>query len=55
VGDSDVIDARGKTAGGKLWRYVGTFGESASYYEVDPRDAALPDRFLDGACVAAGK
>jgi hypothetical protein len=55
VGDSDVIDAHGKTAGGKLWRYVGTFGESASYYEVDPRDAALPDRFLDGACVAAGK
>ena len=54
IGDSDVIDARGKTSGGKLWRYVGTFGESASYYEVDPRDAALPDRFLDGACVASG-
>ncbi|HYL38875.1 MAG TPA: carboxypeptidase-like regulatory domain-containing protein [Bryobacteraceae bacterium] len=54
AGDSDVIDARGKTAAGKLWRYVGTFGESASYYEVDPHDAALPDRFLDGACAAGG-
>lgn len=55
LGDVDVIDARGKTSEGKLWRYVGTFGESASYYEVDPRDAALPDRFLDGVCSAAGK
>jgi hypothetical protein len=50
LGDSDVIDARGKNSDGKLWRYVGTFGESASYYEVDPRDAALPNRFLDGVC-----
>ncbi len=49
-GDSDVIDARGKDSDGKVWRYVGTFGESASYYEVDPSDAALPDRFLDGVC-----
>jgi hypothetical protein len=55
LGDVDVIDARGKTSEGKLWRYVGTFGESASYYEVDPRDAALPDRFLDGVCSSAGK
>jgi hypothetical protein len=54
TGDLDVIDARGKTSGGKLWRFVGTFGQSASYYEVDPRDAGLPDRFLDGAC-AVGK
>ncbi len=50
LGDSDVIDARGKNSDGKLWRFVGTFGESASYYEVDPSDAALPDRFLDGVC-----
>jgi hypothetical protein len=52
AGDLDVIDARGKNRDGKLWRYVGTFGESASYYEVDPKDAALPDRFLDGVCQA---
>jgi hypothetical protein len=49
-GDSDVIDARGKTVDGKVWRFVGTFGESASYYQVDPGDAALPDKFLDGVC-----
>ncbi len=54
-GDSDVIDARGKTSDGKLWRFVGTFGESASYYQVSPRDAALPDRFLDGVCAPADK
>ena len=52
-GESDVIDARGKTSDGKVWRFVGTFGESASYYEVDPSDAALPDRFLDGVCAPA--
>lgn len=53
VGDSDVIDARGKNSDGNMWRYVGTFGESASYYEVNPRDAILPDRFLDGVCAPA--
>ena len=48
---SQIIDARGKTSAGKLWRYLGRFGESASYYEVDKRDAALPDRFMDGVCI----
>jgi len=52
-GDADVIDARGKTIDGKLWRFVGTFGESASYYQVNPSDAALPDKFLDGVCAPA--
>jgi hypothetical protein len=51
IDDSEIIDARGKTVDGKLWRYLGRFGESASYYEVDARDAGLADRFLDGACV----
>jgi hypothetical protein len=55
IGDSEIIDARGKTLDGKLWRYLGRFGESASYYEVDARDAALADRFLDGACIGGGK
>ncbi|HLG96226.1 MAG TPA: carboxypeptidase-like regulatory domain-containing protein [Bryobacteraceae bacterium] len=53
AGDSDVIDARGKDSDGNVWRYLGTFGQSASYYEVNPRDAALPDRFLDGVCAPA--
>jgi hypothetical protein len=52
TGDSDVVDARGKTPDGKLWRYLGRFGESASYYEVDDAGAALLDRVLDGACIA---
>lgn len=50
LGDSDVVDARGKSPGGKLWRYLGRFGESASYYEVDPGGAALLDKVLDGVC-----
>jgi len=53
IDDSEIIDARGKTIDGKLWRYLGRFGESASYYEMDARDAALADRFLDGACIVA--
>jgi len=53
--DSQIIDARGKTSAGKLWRYLGRFGESASYYEVDERDAALADRFLDGVCIAGSQ
>lgn len=53
--DYDVIDARGTNSDGKVWRYVGTFGESASYYEVDPSGAELPNRFLDGVCVQPEK
>lgn len=50
LGDSDVVDARGKTPDGKLWRYLGRFGESVSYYEVDATGAALFDKVLDGVC-----
>jgi len=46
-----VLDARGKTSDGKLWRSVGAAGEAASYYEQDPKDAALFDRVLDGLCL----
>lgn len=49
---SDVIDARGTAPDGKRWRYLGRFGESASYYEADPPAAALLDRVLDGVCIA---
>jgi hypothetical protein len=55
AGDVDVIDARGKATNGKLWRYVGTFGESAAYYEVDPGDAVLPDKLLDGVCAGPSR
>jgi hypothetical protein len=46
-----VLDARGKTSDGKLWRSIGRLGESASYYGQDPRDATLFDRVLDGLCI----
>lgn len=46
-----VIDARGKLPTGKLWREFGRFGESASYWDLDPREAHLFDQVLDNACV----
>jgi hypothetical protein len=52
---AEVLDARGKTADGKLWRYLGTFGESASYEGVDAESAALLDKVLDGFCFLDNK
>jgi hypothetical protein len=46
-----VLDARGKTSDGKLWRSIGQSGESAFYYGQDQKDAMLFDRVLDGLCV----
>ena len=46
-----VLDARGRTADGKLWRSIGREGESVFYYGQEPKDAALFDRVLDGLCV----
>lgn len=48
---ADIIDARGVAPDGKRWRYLGRFGESASYYEADPAASALLDRVLDGVCL----
>jgi hypothetical protein len=45
------LDARGKTADGKLWRYLGKIGESVHYRGLPPEQAALFDRILDGACL----
>ena len=46
-----IIDARGQFSNGKRWRYLGTFGESASYADVDGPTAKILDQFLDGACL----
>lgn len=48
---SDIIDARGIAPDGSRWRYLGRFGESASYYEADSRNALILDRVLDGVCL----
>jgi hypothetical protein len=47
----DILDARGRTADGKRWRYLGRSGESASYHDVDEGLARILDRVLDGVCV----
>jgi hypothetical protein len=46
-----IIDARGKLRDGNRWRYLGKFGESASYSDVDEATATILDQFLDGACL----
>jgi len=50
-GTGVIIDARGKSASGKLWRSIGKFGESASYYDADQVSATLFDQMIDGMCV----
>ena len=46
-----TIDARGRTADGKLWRSLSEFGESASYRDANEADARLLDGVLDGVCI----
>jgi hypothetical protein len=48
-----IMDARGKLSNGRWWRYLGKFGESASYSDVDEMTAKILDKFLDGACSKA--
>jgi hypothetical protein len=43
-----TVDARGKTAAGRYWRYRGSFGYSTSYHDVDQSTALLMDRLIDG-------
>ena len=49
--DRDVIDARGRTSEGKMWRHIGVWGESGFYFGVDPTVAAAFDRVLDRVCI----
>jgi hypothetical protein len=50
-----IIDAKGKSASGKLWRSIGKFGESASYRDADQESAALLDRVIDSVCIQQDK
>jgi hypothetical protein len=51
AGGITIIDARGQLPNGNRWRYLGMFGESASYDDIDEATAKVLDRFLDGACL----
>jgi hypothetical protein len=46
-----ILDARGKSADGKFWRYLGMLGESASYRNVDEVTGRILDKVIDGACL----
>ena len=49
--DYRFVDARGATKEGRFWRYIGHFGESAMYWDVDEKTKAQLDRELDGVCI----
>lgn len=49
---AEVIAARGETADGKFWRFLGRFGESLKYSDVDPDRAKALDQLLDRACIS---
>jgi hypothetical protein len=46
-----ITDARGQFANGRRWRYLGRFGESADYSDVDEATAKILDKVIDGACL----
>jgi hypothetical protein len=45
-----ILDARGRFADGRQWRYLGPVGESAGYSDLDAATAKILDKVLDGAC-----
>jgi hypothetical protein len=51
AGRFTITDARGQLTDGKRWRYLGRFGESAEYSDIDEATAKILDQFLDGACL----
>jgi hypothetical protein len=46
-----TTDARGQLPNGSYWRDLATFGESASYSDVDEPTAEILDQVLDGVCL----
>lgn len=52
-GGLTITDARGQLPNGNRWRYLGKFGESASYSDIDEATAKILDKFLDGACLTS--
>jgi len=51
VSSMQILDARGQSVDGSRWRYLGRFGESASYSDVDEATAKILDNYMDGACL----
>lgn len=50
IGAIRIVDARGRTADGKRWRFLGRFTETISYGPLPPQEAAIFDRAIDGVC-----
>jgi hypothetical protein len=50
VGGGGSEDARGLTKSGALWRWAGSLGEVAEYWDVSPAAAQYFDEIIDGVC-----
>jgi hypothetical protein len=46
-----IVDARGRKADGKVWRFLGRSDETASYHDFSSSEAAVLDKVLDGVCI----
>jgi hypothetical protein len=54
VGGLLILDAKGMSSSGKMWHFLGRDGEYAGYNDyrgLDPKDAALLDKLVDGVCI----
>ena len=51
-GVQTILDGRGQLSNGNRWRYLGKFGESARYSNVDEPTANVLDKVLDGVCLS---
>ena len=47
---SYILDAQGRTAEGRYWRYFGKIGESSQYQDVDKAAAEIFNLKMDGDC-----
>jgi len=50
-GRGTILEARGELKNGNRWRFLGKFGETVMYYDVEPESALVLDKFFDSACV----
>lgn len=53
--DGIDVEARGESSDGKRSRFLGKFGETVEYRDVDSETAKIFDKFLDSVCVGGGQ
>ena len=54
VAGVEILDVRGRSSSGRIWRFLGRAGEYAAYdgyHGLKTEEAALLDKVLDGVCI----